>query len=129
MRVKKQTTISRSSSEAEYGALGSICFEVQWQLYLLADLKIEHAQRVPLFCDNRFAIYIAENPVFHERNKHLEIDCHREKLQKGIIALLPVRSVEQVVDCFTNPLSITAFNQNINKLNLLNIYKVQLEGE
>lgn len=129
-RAEKKTTIFISSSEAEHRALGSVCFEVQWLLYLLADLKVDHSQPMRLFFDNRLAIYIAKNLVFHERNNHLEIDCHlvREKLQKGVIALLPVRRADQVVDCFIKPLSISSFNQNINKMNLLNIYKFQLKG-
>jgi len=81
-RTKKQITVSRSSSEAEYRALASATCELQWILYLLRDLHVSCSKLPVLYCDNQIAIHIASNPVFHERTKHLEIDCHliKEKL-------------------------------------------------
>jgi len=75
-RAKKQTTVSGSSSEAEYKALASATCEIQWILYLLHDLHITCSKLLVLYCDNQIALHIATNPVFHERTKHLEIDCH-----------------------------------------------------
>jgi hypothetical protein len=85
-RTKKQLTVSRSSSEAEYRALASASCEMQWLLYLMKDLQIQCTKKPVIYCDNLSAIHIAANPVFHERTKHLEIDCHivREKVQAGI---------------------------------------------
>jgi len=93
-RTKKQTTVSRSSSEAEYRALASTTCELQWILYLLHDLHITCSKLPILYCDNQSALHIAANPVFHERTKHLEIDYHivREKLRNGILKLLRVSS-------------------------------------
>ncbi|XP_019184567.1 PREDICTED: uncharacterized protein LOC109179512 [Ipomoea nil] len=93
-KTKKQATVSRSSSEAEYRALASTVCEVQWLLYLLADLKVKPNSPTTLFCDNKFAIAIGENYVFHERTKHIEIDCHvvKQKVYEGVIKLMSVPS-------------------------------------
>lgn len=93
-RTKKQQTVSWSSFEAEYRALVGDTCELQWILYLLCDLQVTCLKPHVLFCDNQSALYIATNPVFHERTKHLEIDCHivREKFMAGVMKLLPISS-------------------------------------
>jgi len=124
-RTKKQVTVSRSSSEAEYRALASATCELQWILYLLHDLHITCSKLPVLYCDNQSALHIASNPIFHERTKHLEIDCHivREKVQAGILKLLPVSSQDQLADFFTKSLLPRPFSILLSKLGLIDIYQ------
>jgi hypothetical protein len=86
-KSKKKSTVSRSSSEAEYRALARLSCELQWLQYLFQDLEIFIEQPSLVYCDNKSAIYLAHNPIFHERTKHIEINCHviREKIQNGLI--------------------------------------------
>jgi hypothetical protein len=73
---KKQPTVSRSSTEAEYKALANGAAEAIWIESLLKELGVSR-QRIPiLWCDNLGATYLTANPVFHARTKHIEIDFH-----------------------------------------------------
>ena len=66
--------MSQSSTEADYSAMTSTCCEIVWLRTHLQDLQI--TQTTLLYCDIKAALYIAANLVFHERTKHIDIDCH-----------------------------------------------------
>ena len=82
-KSKKQNVVARSSAEAEYRAMASTASELTWVRQVLADLNITNHEPIKMFCDNQAARHIASNPVFHERTKHIGVDCHfiREKIQ------------------------------------------------
>ncbi|XP_049936538.1 secreted RxLR effector protein 161-like [Nymphaea colorata] len=86
-RCKKQNKVSLSSTEAEYRAMATTTMEIVWLKSLLKDMGIHIKDPVKLCCENKSAIYIASNHTFHERTKHIEMDCHyvrEEFLQKNI---------------------------------------------
>lgn len=117
-KTKKQSTVSRSSAEAEYRAMAYACAEIKWLKVLLASLGVRHHQPVHLFCDNQAAIHIATNPVFHERSKHIDIDCHfvRELLLRHVITIMHVCTKFQLADLFTKALGAPAFSFLLSKL-------------
>ena len=50
--------------------------EMVWLKNLLMELDFRQPGSIPMHCDNQSAIYIAQNPIFHEKTKHIEVDCH-----------------------------------------------------
>lgn len=120
-KSKKQDVISRSSTEAEYRAMASTTCEIVWLRWLLADMGVFLRHPTPLHCDNQSAIQIARNSVFHERTKHIEIDCHvtRHHLQLGTITLPFVPSSLQIADLFTKAHSASRFRFLSDKLSML----------
>jgi hypothetical protein len=91
---KKQSVVAHSSTKAEYRALANATSELLWLCCLLTDMGAPQTTSTPIHYDNRSAIHIAHNDVFHERTKHIEIDCHfiRYHLQQSALHLLSVSS-------------------------------------
>ena len=111
--AKKQSTVSRSSAEAEYRSMSSIVVELTWLSFLLRDLGIALLRPPILHCDNLSALHMTVNPVFHGRTKHIELDYHyvHEKVALGSLETRFVPSNHQLVDIFTKPLSKVAFRE------------------
>src|SRR5690606_17127084 len=108
----------RSSSEAEYRAMEDATCELIWLTAVLTEMHCPPLSPATLFCDNQSALYIASNPVYHERTKHVEIDCHivREKLQSGFMKTLHVKSSLQLADIFTKVVQPALFRSLIDKI-------------
>ena len=117
-KSKKQETISLSSAEAEYRSIRKVVGELVWLHRLTKELTISDSSPIPVFCDNQSAIHIAHNPVFHERTKHIEVDCHfvRNKLQEGLISLHHISTTEQLADILTKALTGVKHSALLNKL-------------
>ena len=92
--------------------MASVTSEIVWLIALLSTFGHIHKQPASLYCDSKAALYIAANPVFHERTKHIKIDCHfiREKIQDGVIKTFHVPTRYQLGDLFTKPLSQKQFS-------------------
>ncbi|KAK9059132.1 hypothetical protein SSX86_021751 [Deinandra increscens subsp. villosa] len=117
-KSKKQPTVSLSSAEAEYRSMRRVTAELAWLTRLLQELSVPITAPVSLKCDSQAAIYSAKNPVYHERTKYIELDCHfvREKLHDGLIDLSHIATSLQPADLFTKSLPGHKHQQLLSKL-------------
>ncbi|PKU61453.1 Retrovirus-related Pol polyprotein from transposon TNT 1-94 [Dendrobium catenatum] len=118
--VKKQVTVAKSSTEAEYRALSAATSEVIWLRRLLDELGMTQTVPTTIHCDNISAMAIAKNPILHARTKHIEIDYQfiRHHLHSDSIRLAHIPSTDQVADIFTKSFVSARFHDLRRKLTI-----------
>jgi hypothetical protein len=118
---RKQPTVSRSSTEAEYKAVTNATAEIIWIQVLLHELKISQDRSPSLWCDNIGATYLSANPIFHRRTKHVEVDYHfvRERVSAKQLDVRLISTKDQIADIMTKPLAAPLFTQFRRNLNLV----------
>lgn len=123
-KYKKRDVVSRSSTKAEYRSMAHATCELLWINMLLQDLQVILSAPARLYCDNKSALHIASNPVFHERTKHIEVDCHtiRDQLKKGFLATFHVASQNQLADILTKPLGPSLFHSLLRRMSPSSLY-------
>jgi hypothetical protein len=96
-----------AQQKAEYMAANSASCEAIWLCKLLAELTDQTLDTIVIYCDNQSCIKLFENPVFHDRSKHIEIKYHfiRDRVQKGAMVLQYIPTNQQVADILTKPLA------------------------
>jgi hypothetical protein len=121
-KSKKQSIVSQSSTEAKYDVMASTTKEIVWLRWLLADMGVLFSHSPPMYCDNQSSIHIAHNSIFHERTKHIEINCHLtlHHLKYDSTITLPfISSSLQIANFFTKAHFISRFCFLVGKLSML----------
>ena len=121
---KKQSIVALPSMEAEYRGLTFATCEAMWLKKLLVDLEV-HVGIIPIYGDNMASIYLASNPTFHARIKHIEAHYHyvQEKVLRKDVEIKFIKTKDQVVDMFTKFLDATKLKGFKDVINLQDIAK------
>lgn len=82
-KSKKHNIVSRSSAETKFRSMATTVTELVWLKGLFSELGVEVTYPLKLFCDSKAATHIAAHPIFHERTKHIEIDCNFVRKKKN----------------------------------------------
>lgn len=118
---RKHSTMSRSSTEAEYKEVANATTEIIWLQVLLRELGVVLPRPPVLWCDNTGATYLTANPIFYRRMKHVEVDYHfvRERVASGQLDVRLISSKDQLADIMTKALPGPAFRHICSNLNLI----------
>ncbi|KAK2437950.1 hypothetical protein QL285_022782 [Trifolium repens] len=124
---KKQPIVTLSTCEAEYVAATSCVCHAIWLRNLLKELNFPQKEPTKIFVDNKSAIALAKNPVFHDRSKHIDTRYHyiRECVANNNVKLEYVKTHDQATDIFTKPLKREDF---VKLRYLLGVAKSSLRG-
>ena len=84
---RKHYCVALSTTEAQYVTSCSDSFEAVWLRKLLSDLFDLQLDATYIYCDNQSCVKLSENPVFHDKSKHIEIKYHyiRDMVQRGAV--------------------------------------------
>ena len=110
-RSKRQTCVSKSTTEAEYVALSLATQEAVWFRRLLSDIGLTQKTPSIIYEDNRGAIELSKNAKFHDRTKHIDISFHfvREKVTGQTVNVECCQTEEMIADIMTKPVSKVKF--------------------
>jgi hypothetical protein len=111
-RARRQPTVSLSTAEAEYMASADAAKQASWLRLLLTDLGYPQSEPTLLYNDNMGAILLSQNPVHHDRSKHISLRHHylREQVGDKSLSLHHISSKDNQADLFTKNLSADLFN-------------------
>jgi len=123
-RSKKQKVVALLSAEAEFRGMAKGLCELLWIRRLLSEIGFTPKSGMNLYCDNKAAIAISQNPIHDDRTKHIEIDRHfiKQNLEEGVICFPFVRSEDQFADVLTKVVSNKNFCDSLNKLGIEDIF-------
>ena len=104
---KKQPIVTLSNCEAEYVATTLCVFHAVWLRNLLKELSMTQEEPTKICVDNKSAIALAKNPVFHNQSKHIDTRYHwiRECITRKDVQIKYVKSQDQISDIFPKPLN------------------------
>ncbi|XP_071704142.1 uncharacterized protein [Rutidosis leptorrhynchoides] len=119
---KKQSVVAQSTAEAEYIAIAAAVNHAVWIRKLLSDLDLTQDSPTVIYCDNKSAIAIAENPVQHGRTKHINVKYHviREAEKNREVKLKYCTSDDQLADMLTKSLTGMKLDQLKTRLMMSN---------
>jgi hypothetical protein len=118
--AKHQHTMSISSAEAEYRGVANIVYESCWIRNLLLELHCPVTKAKLVYCDNVSAVYLSDNPVQHQRTKHIKMDIHFvwENVGCGQVRVLHAPPRYQIIDIFTKGFPLQLFDNFKDSLNI-----------
>jgi hypothetical protein len=108
---KRQVVVALSTTEVEYMAATHASKEAVWLQRLCSGIGLVQ-QAVRLDCDSQSAIFLAKNPAYHSKTKHIDVQYHfvRDMVEEKKVLLEKVDTLKNVADSLTKSMSTEKFS-------------------
>uniref|UniRef100_A0ACD5UNA0 Uncharacterized protein n=2 Tax=Avena sativa TaxID=4498 RepID=A0ACD5UNA0_AVESA len=122
-KSQKQKVVSLSSCESEYIAAATAACQGVWLGRLLGDLLGAPPLVAKLNVDNKSAIQLCKNPVFHDRSKHIEVRYHfiRSCIENGTVTVQHIGTEDQLADALTKALGRVRLQKLREKIKIVEV--------
>uniref|UniRef100_A0A6V7LZU6 Reverse transcriptase Ty1/copia-type domain-containing protein n=1 Tax=Bracon brevicornis TaxID=1563983 RepID=A0A6V7LZU6_9HYME len=124
-KSQKQRSVALLSTEAEYVSLAEATEEAIGLRSLLLEIGLDDFSRITLLVDNRSAILLASDSVFHAQTKHNDIKHHfiRDVISEGFVILLHTPTNEMGADVLTKALPRQTYRRSLQDLGMIDLEK------
>eukprot|EP00253_Pinus_taeda_P017380 PITA_17380 len=108
---KKQSVVALSTSEAEYMAATHASKEAVWLQRLCSSMGLVQGA-IRIDCDSQSAIFLAKNPAYHSKTKHIDVQYHfvRDMIEDKKVLLVKVDTLKNTADALTKSVSSEKFS-------------------
>lgn len=110
-KSKKQQVVALSTTEAECMALTESIKESLWLLQIFQDINVIVKLPITIHEDNLLCQKLLENPIFHNRTKHIDLKYKftKENIESGNVNVETINSEDNLADILTKPLPKAKF--------------------
>nr|GEU31244.1 hypothetical protein [Tanacetum cinerariifolium] len=105
---KLQSVVAMSTTEAKYVAAAQANKESVW-LKMLLEEPGHKQEKITLFCDNHSALYLARNPSFHSKTKHIRVQYHFVRKKVEDVDMQKIHTDDNVTNYLTKAINIDKF--------------------
>ncbi|KAK1643694.1 hypothetical protein QYE76_061499 [Lolium multiflorum] len=125
VQSQKQRVVALSSCESEYIAAATMACQGVWLGRLLGDLLGSAPLVADLLVDNKSAIQLCKNPVYHDRSKHIDTRYHyiRDCIEDGTVTVEYIGTEDQLADILTKALGRVQFQNLRERIGVINLYR------
>ena len=107
---KKKVVVALSTTKVEYMEATHASKEVVWLQRLCLEIGFKQ-QVVTIDCDNQSAIFLANNPAYHSKTQHIDVQYHfvRDMVESKKVLLEKVDPLDNIADSLTKSMSTEKF--------------------
>jgi hypothetical protein len=120
---KRQAVVALSTTKDEYMSTTHASKEAVWLQRLCPGIGLVQ-EAVRSDCDSQSVIFLAKNPTYHSKTKHIDVQYHfvRDMVEEKKVLLEKVDTLKNVADSLTKSMSTEKFSWCRVTMGIVSLY-------